>query len=99
MSESLPINTMFYARWTDDRTKPRPLCSHLSNVSQRAKAFAELARGSDTAFVAAANLAGLLHDLGKYRPAFQECLDLSDPRYWSMRQCDSTPTDLCTFMQ
>lgn len=78
MSQSSRINTTFYARWTDDRTKPQLLCSHLANVSQRAEAFAELVRRSDSAFAAAAKLAGLLHDLGKYRLAFQEYLNVGD---------------------
>ena len=76
MSECSRINSTFYARWTDDRTKPQPLCSHLTNVSRRAEAFAELVRRSDSAFAAAAKLAGLLHDLGKYRLAFQEYLNV-----------------------
>lgn len=78
MSEKSLINSTFYARRTDDRTKPQPLCSHLVNVSRRARTFAESARRSDLAFTTAAKLAGLLHDLGKYRLAFQEYLNVAD---------------------
>ena len=78
MSERSPINSTFYARWTDDRTKAQPLCSHLRNVSRRANAIAESVRRSDLAFTTAATLAGLLHDLGKYRLAFQEYLSAGD---------------------
>ncbi len=78
MSESSPIISTFYARWTDDRTKPQPLRVHLTNVSRRAKTLAKLAQRTDLAFTAAAKLVGLLHDLGKYRIAFQEYLNRGD---------------------
>jgi CRISPR-associated endonuclease/helicase Cas3 len=78
MSEDSTNSSTFYARWTDDRTKPQPLCLHLENVSRRANVLAELVRGSDVAFVVAAKLTGLLHDLGKYRLAFQKYLNVGN---------------------
>lgn len=47
----------------------QPLSNHLRNVADRARQFAKPLGFSD-----AANLAGLLHDLGKYSEAFQEYL-------------------------
>lgn len=72
------VKPMYFARWTDDRTKPQQLWTHLENVSQRTKRLAERARGSDVAFVAAAKVAGFLNDLGKYRLEFQEYLNVGD---------------------
>jgi len=79
MSAMDPNATRFHARWSEDRSKPQALRLHLTGVSQRTCEFAHLARPSDSAFGCAAKLAGLLHDLGKYRVAFQKYLDLGDP--------------------
>jgi CRISPR-associated endonuclease/helicase Cas3 len=44
----------------------QPLSSHLVNVAEQSRNFAEFSRLPEEAF-----LAGLLHDLGKYRQKFQ----------------------------
>ncbi|MSU78237.1 MAG: CRISPR-associated endonuclease Cas3'', partial [Gemmataceae bacterium] len=47
------------------------LHEHLAAVAQFAEERAKSACASDAEFVQAAFAAGLLHDLGKYRPEFQ----------------------------
>ena len=48
------------------------LAEHLRNVAALAERFAEEASPTNPTLAAAARVAGLLHDLGKYRPGFQE---------------------------
>ncbi|MDY7009466.1 MAG: CRISPR-associated endonuclease Cas3'' [Planctomycetota bacterium] len=60
--------------------KWQPLCVHLRNVAELARQFAEAARPGDKAFAQTAHLAGLLHDLGKYRTEFQEYLKNKESR-------------------
>jgi len=52
----------------------QPLRDHLLNVACLTRRFAEEARPGDAGFAQAAYAAGLLHDLGKYRPGFQNRL-------------------------
>ena len=53
---------------TETSGKWQPLARHLRNVADKAK---ELAEPVDFALAAEAELAGLLHDLGKYAERFQ----------------------------
>jgi len=71
---SKPHLPEYYARVTDDRSDKQPLREHLRNVAALARRFAEEACPGNASFAEAAYLAGLLHDLGKYRDEFQECL-------------------------
>jgi len=50
------------------------LADHLVSVARLAERYACAARPDDVAFSSGAYLAGLLHDLGKYQPAFQQYL-------------------------
>jgi CRISPR-associated endonuclease/helicase Cas3 len=50
------------------------LREHLCRVAHQARSLARNARPGDANFAAAAARAGLLHDLGKYNPEFQERL-------------------------
>ena len=56
----------------EDHSDWQLLKDHLLGVAGLAKRFAEEARPGDAEFAQAAYTAGLLHDLGKYRPEFQE---------------------------
>lgn len=58
-----------------DRSRWQPLAEHLIAVARLAEQFARDARPGDNDFACAAWLAGLLHDLGKYRDEFQAYLD------------------------
>jgi CRISPR-associated endonuclease/helicase Cas3 len=62
----------FYAHSLEDREKQywQPLADHLRAVAKGAGT-----RGAKFGATNAASLAGLLHDLGKYAPAFQRRLD------------------------
>lgn len=59
---------MFYAHSTTalDQLNWQPLAAHATDVAALAESF-----GRPLGLAAAARLAGLLHDLGKYNPAFQ----------------------------
>ncbi|SJZ49918.1 CRISPR-associated helicase/endonuclease Cas3 [Consotaella salsifontis] len=63
---------MFYAHSnkSDDRSDWEPLADHLNRVADLARRF-----GAPLKIAAAARLAGLLHDIGKYHPAFQARLN------------------------
>lgn len=54
--------------------EPHWLDEHLRAVAELASEFASRLRPGDEAFAATAAWAGLLHDLGKFRPEFQEYL-------------------------
>lgn len=69
---------VFYAHTagsTTDKSRWQRLAHHLANVARIARRFAEETRPGDSRFADAAEWAGWLHDLGKYRPEFQEMLD------------------------
>ncbi len=61
-----------------DRSDWQLLRDHLRNTAELAGKFAEAARPGDEEFARAAYVAGLLHDLGKYRVEFQEYLKGGD---------------------
>ena len=60
---------MFHAHSENSRGKPQILACHLRAVGEKASGFAKVFGGEDEARVA-----GLLHDLGKFRDEFQEYL-------------------------
>lgn len=62
----------YYAHSKEDRWQP--LKEHLRNVAELASLFAQRCCPSATDFTKTARLTGLLHDLGKYRGAFQKYL-------------------------
>jgi len=67
---------MYHARFVDEggRTRRQRLREHLLMVARLAAAFAREAQPGDGEFIRAARRAGLVHDLGKYRDAFQQRL-------------------------
>jgi CRISPR-associated endonuclease/helicase Cas3 len=66
----------YIARFLKEKGSVRrqALREHLLMVAKLASAFASQAKPNDEGFIRAARLAGLLHDLGKYKPAFQQRL-------------------------
>ena len=68
----------FFAHTHDSQPQPgskwQPLAVHLRNVAELAKQNAVGISQSDNKLAASAWMAGLLHDLGKYRPEFQQML-------------------------
>jgi CRISPR-associated endonuclease/helicase Cas3 len=62
------------------RSAWEPLATHLLTVAEKARGLAERATGPNTPLAESAYAAGLLHDLGKYRPEFQAYI-CGDPRY------------------
>ncbi|MCB8840030.1 CRISPR-associated endonuclease Cas3'' [Aurantimonas sp. VKM B-3413] len=68
---------IFYAHSNkpNDPSDWEPLAKHLFRVAEQAEAF-----GAPLEIAAAAKVAGLLHDLGKYTPAFQARLSGSASR-------------------
>ena len=64
----------FFAHTHDSQPQPgskwQPLAVHLRNVAELAKQNAVGISQSDNKLAASAWMAGLLHDLGKYRPEF-----------------------------
>ncbi len=63
-----------YAHTNGAGGRPHDLIEHLRDTASQAQAFATEARPSDPSFSALASWAGWLHDLGKYRPEFQDYL-------------------------
>lgn len=68
--------TKYYAHSLENRRKEewQELEVHLTEVADLAKKFANAVRPDAKSFAKLAKLAGLLHDLGKYRMEFQEYL-------------------------
>ncbi len=68
----------FFAHTHDSQPQPgskwQRLAVHLRNVAELAKQNAVGVSQSDNTLAASAWMAGLLHDLGKYRPKFQQML-------------------------
>ena len=68
--------TEYYAHTLENRPDDewQTLDSHLVEVADLAQRFSKEIRPDDNLFADLAKLAGLLHDLGKYRMEFQEYL-------------------------
>ena len=73
--------TEYYAHSLDGKSEEewQTLAVHLAEVSDLAEKFAKAVRPDDRLFAELAQLAGLMHDLGKYRSEFQEYLKKQRP--------------------
>ena len=60
---------------SESHAPKQPLSQHLQGVANLAIELARLARPGDHQFSRDAELAGLMHDLGKYSEAFQKMLE------------------------
>ena len=70
------MSPIFYAHSLENRPEDewQMLDDHLTEVSNLAEKFAKVIRPNEKLFAVLARLAGLLHDMGKYRNEFQEYL-------------------------
>jgi CRISPR-associated endonuclease/helicase Cas3 len=78
MDLASPNMSAFYAhsgKNPDERSDWQLLHHHLKQVAELARTFAAEACPSDSKFAAAAHAAGLVHDLGKYQPQWQQYLE------------------------
>jgi CRISPR-associated endonuclease/helicase Cas3 len=71
---SLTLRYFAHTGFQTDCSDWQPLALHLLRVAEGAEARAREACPADGLLIAAARAAGLLHDLGKYRPEFQQML-------------------------
>jgi len=71
------VNKIFFAHTSrsPDSAKWQPLKDHLRNVALQCRQKALNCCPGTSDLASAAQLAGLLHDLGKYRPEFQQYLN------------------------